>query len=213
KNMLSYGGSVYVEVPDTTRFARCLDAPFQQFSVEHINFFSVISLANLMQSNDFIQVFCQQDAREQSHDTMMPVISAIFRKEGPRSLSPVRDVETEQGLAKYICQSQQVDDHIRQTIDNIVVSDRPIIVWGVGTHTLRLLATSRLKEANICVFVDSNPKYQGKQLNGIPIIAPTNLKDRSEPILISSRVFQQDIKRQIRDELKCNNELILLYQV
>ncbi|GAG66272.1 unnamed protein product, partial [marine sediment metagenome] len=100
KNMLSYGGSVYVEVPDTTRFARCLDAPFQQFSVEHINFFSVISLANLMQSNDFIQVFCQQDAREQSHDTMMPVISAIFRKEGPRSLSPVRDVETEQGLAK-----------------------------------------------------------------------------------------------------------------
>lgn len=213
RNILSAEGLMFVEVPDITQFARWPDAPFQQFSTEHVNFFSATSLANLMQLSGFVQVFCQQDTRKQSHGTMMPVVSAIFRKGNPRSMSPVRDVETEQGLVEYICQSQQVDGHIRQTIDNIVVSDRPIIVWGVGTHTLRLLATSRLKEANICVFVDSNPKYQGKQLNGIPIIAPTNLKDRSEPILISSRVFQQDIKRQIQDELKCNNELILLYQV
>jgi len=211
--MLSTEGLMFVEVPDATQFARWPDAPFQQFSTEHINFFSATSLANLMQSNGFVQVFCRQDAREQSYGTTMPVISAIFKKDDLRPAHPVRDLETEQGLVEYIRQSQKVDDRIRQMIDDLAASGRPIIVWGVGTHTLRLLATSKLTESNICAFVDSNSHYQGKQLNGIPIIAPADSKGRSEPILISSRAFQREIERQIRDELKCTNELILLYQI
>jgi len=213
RNMLCAEGLIYVEVPDATQFSCWQDAPFQQFSTEHINFFSGTSLTNLMQSNGFVQVFRQQDTREQSHGTTMPVISAIYQKDDCCGLSLIQDLETGRGLAKYIHQSQKVDNYIRQTIEQVVASRKPIIVWGVGTHTQRLLATSSLVEANICAFVDSNPRYQGKELNGIPIITPVELRKRSEAILISSRVFQQDIQRQIQFELKLNNELILLYQV
>ena len=42
-------------------------------------------------------------------------------------------------------------------------------------------------------------------------MAPEALRDRREPVLISSRVFQNEIADQIRNDLNCANELILLY--
>ncbi len=62
-----------------------------------------------------------------------------------------------------------------------------MIVWGVGTHTLRLLATGGLDPSKIVEFVDSNPKYQSRDLRGIPVISPAELKDQQSPILISSQ--------------------------
>jgi hypothetical protein len=105
-----------------------------------------------------------------------------------------------------------MEEQIHRTIDRLASHGKPVIVWGAGAHTLRLLATSRLSEAKITAFVDSNPRYQSKRLLGVPIISPTELKGRSEPVLISSRVFQRDIERQIHHELNCSNELILLYR-
>ncbi len=86
-------------------------------------------------------------------------------------------------------------------------------MWGVGTHTTRLMATSRLGEANIVAFLESNARYHGQTLHGRPILAPEALKGRHEPVLISSRVFQQEIADQIRHDLGCSNELVLLYHV
>jgi len=123
----------------------------------------------------------------------------------------VRDNETEPALRQYISQCNRVDEQIHQVIDRLASHGESVIVWGTGAHTLRLLATSRLSEVKIGAFVDSNPRYQGKRLLGVSIISPTELKGRSEPILISSRVFQRDIERQIRGDLNCSNELILLY--
>ena len=48
--LLPDGGLLYVEVPDVTAFADWENAPYQDFSTEHINFFSPISLDNLMRT-------------------------------------------------------------------------------------------------------------------------------------------------------------------
>jgi FlaA1/EpsC-like NDP-sugar epimerase len=95
----------------------------------------------------------------------------------------------------------------------VVDRGRPILVWGVGTHTSRLMATSRLADANIVAFIESNSRYQGKTLHGRPILAPEALKQHHEPVLISSRVFQNEIAELIRGDLGCQNELVLLYNV
>ena len=65
------------------------------------------------------------------------------------------------------------------------------------------MATSRLAEAEIVAFIESNSRYQGKTLHGRPILAPEALKDHPEPVLISSRVFQKEIAEQIRNDLGC----------
>src|SRR5271156_79195 len=46
--LLRTGGRISLEVPDASRYVPRADAPFQEFSVEHVNFFSETSLTNLM---------------------------------------------------------------------------------------------------------------------------------------------------------------------
>ena len=79
--------------------------------------------------------------------------------------------------------------------------------------TQRLLASTKLIQANIAAFVDSNPKYQGKSLVGRLILAPHELQTRREAILISSWMYQKEIEEQIRNMLGLHNRLIKLYDL
>lgn len=212
--LLSPTGLLYVEVPDVTAFADWPNAPYQDFSTEHINFFSPVSLDNVLNASGLSRVFLEQNHREQSYRTVMSNISALYRN---HQQAPRRDLQFDsasvQGLKRYVSQCEALDRSLQSKIDMVVDRQRPLIVWGVGTHTSRLLATSRLGDADIVAFVESNSRYHGKTLHGRPIIAPQALTDHDEPILISSRVFEREIADQIRNDLKCTNELILLYNV
>jgi SAM-dependent methyltransferase len=211
--LLDPSGLLYVEVPDVTAFADWPNAPYQDFSTEHINFFSPISLRNLMRRHGFVEVFLEQNHREQSYKTVMSNISAFYRREESVPQHVEFDPETVAGLERYITACAADDRRLHARIDAVVEAKQPILVWGVGTHTSRLLATSRLAEADIVAFVESNSRYHGKTLHGRPILPPSALRDRREPVLISSRVFQKEIADQIRDGLGCPNDLILLYNV
>ena len=212
--ILNPGGLLYVEVPDATTFVDWDNAPFQEFSTEHINFFGPVSLDNLMGAHGFTRVYLEQNHREQSWKTVMSNISAVFRK-GARApqWTPAFDRDTRIGLERYIARCRAEDERLRAQIAALAASGRPILVWGVGTHTSRLMATSRLPEANIVAFIESNARYHGKTLRGRPILAPEALRDRNEAVLVSSRVFQREIATQVREQLCCTNELILLYNV
>lgn len=210
--ILSADGRVYVDIPDATQFADWPDAPFQEFSTEHINFFSGRSLANLMCVHGFRCVASERAQQGFTETTVIPSVQATFEVSQAAPGGWTRDDETETRLLEYVRQSQTVDTRIRQIIDRAAMG-KPIIVWGVGTHTQRLLADGGLDKADICLFVDSNPKYHGQELRGISIVSPESLKQRTEPILVSSRVFQREIQRQIRDQLRLKNDLLLLYDV
>jgi SAM-dependent methyltransferase len=207
---LTDAGRIYVDVPDCTGFVDYPDAPFQQFSTEHINFFSPLSLANLMQAHGLRPVYSSRENRGYTQCSMMPSVHGVFERSAARPEFE-RDDVSEQRLRDYIDQSQELDRGMRAVLKRSTESGQPIIVWGVGTLTQRLLATGGLDGANISAFVDSNPKYQGRQLRGVPVLAPEALRDRREPILICSRVFQHEIERQIREQLRLGNELLRLY--
>jgi SAM-dependent methyltransferase len=215
KEMLSSDGGIYIAVPDASRYAYGEDAPFQEFSTEHINFFGPISLTNLMHKYGFSQTHLEQIFVEPSDNTKVPIISSIYRKDP--DIKPdnqfILDTDTEPGLVAYISKSSLMDDHIHKSINKIVDSGKSVIIWGAGAFALRLLANSKLSEAKITAFVDSNPHYQGKELNGIPIISPVDLKKYDEAILIASRVYQEEIIHIIRNELNLCNELITIFNV
>ena len=213
RQLITPGGLLYVEVPDVTTFADWPNAPFQDFSTEHINFFSPVSIRNVMRRHGFAQVFLEQNHRIQSFRTVMSNISAFFRKEPRADQALEFDTTSALGLERYVADCVEADRTLRRRIDEVVDAKRPILVWGVGTHTSRLMATSRLADAEIVAFIESNARYHGKALHGRPIVAPETLRDRGEPVLVSSRVFQNEIADQIRNELKCANELILLYDI
>jgi SAM-dependent methyltransferase len=209
RRLLGKGGRVFLEVPDASRYEARLDAPFQEFSVEHINFFSKVSLVNLMQVRGFRAVAAGHSVRP-LHEVSCPCTYGVFENGyEPAAFEP--DTITEPGLRAYIDGCKSEDDRIRTAIQNATHPGEKMIVWGVGTHTLRLLAAGGLDIERIALFVDSNPKYQQQRLRGVPIVAPDELQTRQEPILISSRSSQQAIRNQIRASLGLKNRLILLY--
>jgi SAM-dependent methyltransferase len=207
--LLRESGRIYLEVPDASRYDGSLDAPFQEFSVEHINFFSRSSLVNLMQTRGFRAIEAGRVVRS-LHEVTVPCTYGVFEfTSEPQAMEP--DSETRAGLTAYIADCAAEDARIRRAIHESLEPGEQMVVWGVGTHTLRLLSNGGLDPARIALFVDSNPKYQNQELRGIAIVDPARLKSRREPILVSSRSSQQAIHMQIRKGLGLRNSLILLY--
>ncbi len=211
--LLKPNGRVFIEVPDVLQFVRYATAPFQQLSVEHINFFSSCSLSNLMLRNGFGLVSVSQAVHELGHNTMDPTVVGVFQRDDVGPPGPLC-TDNDQGvtaLQEYLEQSRSAEERERRLMDELADRQEPFMVWGAGTRTQRLLATTRLGQAKISVFIDSNVKYQGKELRGIPIIQPADVFTRPEPILIASWTYQTEILRQLREELQLPNEVILLY--
>ena len=208
--LLSNEGRVYVEVPDATSYVAEQDAPFQEFSTEHINFFSPTALRYLMEAAGFRTVECGSATRKERGGRPLPFVYGVFERSNQTRAEFPRHPEAEAGLRVYVKQCLAMDTELRRRIDRTITPASRVIVWGVGTHTQRLLATGALNIANIVTFVDSNPKYRNQQLQGIPVVAPEALKNRREPILISSYAFRREIAKQIRT-MKLPNELILLH--
>jgi len=73
--LLRDDGRVYIEVPDVSRYAPDADAPFQEFSVEHINLFSGTSLANLTQRRGFQAIAIERTVRRRTEIESANVVS------------------------------------------------------------------------------------------------------------------------------------------
>jgi SAM-dependent methyltransferase len=207
--LLKDGGRVYLEVPDGSRLEPSLDAPFQEFSVEHINFLSPCSMSNLMQARSFRTLTTGRARRAQNETVCLSAYGVYEKSAAPLPIEP--DTETVAGLRRYIEGCQIEDLQIRRKIDESLPSGENMIVWGVGAHTLRLLANGGIDRSRIAVFVDSNPKYGQQELCGIPVVPPEEIRPLKERILISSRGFQNEIHDQIRHGMKLRNPVILLY--
>jgi 2-polyprenyl-3-methyl-5-hydroxy-6-metoxy-1,4-benzoquinol methylase len=207
---LKPNGYLVVDVPDASRFSYGVNAPFQEFSVEHINYFGPASLDNLMGARGFVTIHAEQVIREIAHGVSGAELIAVYRHAGAVR-SPIPEAETERALRDYIELCRRTEDEERELLRALAESGRPVIVWGVGTHAQRLLATTPLAQASIVAFVDSSPKFQGNQLLGRPILAPQELRGRPEPILISSWTFFDEIESQIRQDLGLTNEIIRIH--
>lgn len=208
---LSPGGMIFAEVPDATAFADWPDAPYQELSIEHINFFGPVSLENLFRRAGFDLVTMERPARQFTRTTVMPSAAGMFRRSA-QARPLACDGDSEPRLREYIARSAAEEQRIAGLIDALVQSGESIVVSGVGTHTLHLLESTNFYRANIAAFTDVNSKYHGKELFGRPIVPPQSLAQRDEPILISSRAFQDDIVRMYRDKFRLPNRLILLYE-
>jgi len=204
-------GQICIVVPDASQYFNGKDAPFQEFSIEHINFFGPYSLVNLMLINKFSKVIVEQHNFEVNFNTLTPAIIGIFKKDSYLQISIIPDNETVVNLKKYIQNCQEEEKSIKIKIAKIIEEQEPIIIWGTGAQTLRLLSNTDLKNSNITNFVDSNPKYQGNLLNNIPVISTEELKYRNETILISTRAYQNEIEFQIRNVLNLPNKIIKLF--
>lgn len=209
--LLANGGTVYIEVPDASQFDCFVDPLstnawiymkdlFTHFSPEHVNFFSVVSLRNLMTRFGFEAVFCESDP--------LGVVVSAWRRP---SLEP--DCKAREVLLRYAAKSRQLQNRAMEIIDSLADSGAEVVVWGAGLHTQRLLASGNLRSVNILAYVDSDPSYQGALLAGRPILRPEEigLLNGKPAILISSWKAQRGIGKAI-ESMGIPNRVIYLYE-
>jgi len=205
-NLLKRGARIYCAVPDVERLADCENAPYQQFSVEHVNFFSRHSLARVMAEVGLAEVRSWQWTVEWREGIFEPILSGLFEA----TLEPIPKLDdkwTEGALERYLNFSRRGDEKIYSVIERLRISREPILVWGAGTLTRRLLATTRFGDANIVAFVDTNPHIEGGWLAGRRIFHPKGISERKEKIVICSGSFVREIEEAARKQYGLANPI------
>ena len=208
---LSPNGIFYIEVPDAARYVECLSAPFQDFNVEHINHFSVSSLANLMKACGFDALCVETKLLEASEGVPYPALFGFFRRSAAEVQGSgwLRSPEFRKAMNSYITQSSErlraIDGKLASSITESVY------VWGKGQLTFKLLAVTCLRGSVVIAFVDGNPLNHGKTIHGKRIIAPEALPLLpSHPIIIGSLLHQSAISNRIRNDLRLSNKIVTL---
>jgi hypothetical protein len=112
-------------------------------------------------------------------------------------------------MAAYVARSKADLEAMDARLRAVIEKHPRVVVWGTGQLANKLLIETCLGQADIAAFVDSNPINQGKVLRGVEIIAPGALRDRPEPIVITTTLHNRAIADQIRG-MGLGNEVVCL---
>ena len=197
---LNEDGALYLNVPDLAAFPDCHDL-YQQFSVEHVNFFSLQSMQNLMR--DF-SMTCVSYARNGYG------VFTLWRHTTEEIPALSFDHAGTEDMHTYLAGAEQLAAEMRVLL--APYHGREVYVWAAGTHTAALYQLGLLDDIHVQAIIDSNENYQGKTIYGVPVIAPDDLRGQENlPIVISSQLAQAAIYAQITEKMKLPNEIVKLY--
>jgi FlaA1/EpsC-like NDP-sugar epimerase len=205
-------GFLVIEVPDLEFFKNSKNAPFQELSVEHVNFFTAASLKNLLGDFGFEVVRKRNFICAAAPGGITGAVLTMVGQLKGSSRTPKLEWTSKSAMKEYIKISRKTLEEEKDVVRKIVAAGKPILVWGTGTLCQRLLAQKELVKDNIISFVDSNPHYKGKFLAGVPIISPEQIRSNA-PILIASWGFQDEISTTIKKHLRLKNKIFTLRKV
>lgn len=207
--LLRDGGYLFITVPDTAAFGKAPPTEaFLEFALEHINFFSTNSLDNLLRHGGFTRT-----AIESQHNDFYDnhYLLALYRKTPEAKTGPLLDTEASASIMAYADLSRKKLQPLAERIVRLVETQEPVIIWGAGALTSRLLCDTRLGEANIRSIVDRNRNLQGKTLNGVCISAPESINGLpGATIFIASTTYAAEIKASLKDQFFWTGDIITL---
>lgn len=206
--LLIPGGCVYLEVPNASRYAEYMLAPFQEFNTEHINHFSARSLNNACGVAGLRLVGGGEKVFDQSAGMPFPTVFGFWQKDDDPTREVVPDPSILESIGEYIRLSREKLARYDAQIRLILAKTPKIIVWGTGELTLKLLHDTALGTADIVAFVDGNETNQGKKLRNLTIIGPSGIRDLTNPILVASTIHFEEISAAIRAAFGLEREII-----
>jgi SAM-dependent methyltransferase len=200
---LKPGCRVLVEVPAVEYFSAKNNEPFGEFSLEHIQFFTEVSLKNLFKSLGW--------EVEKKESLALPYVGSgsifgLFRRSKSSTLNGALDVDSGQVLRDYVTVSSSV---LKTALQGIPMG--PILIYGAGSHSARLIPhLEKMPGVKIVAVVDSNPNLLGKQIGQWTIQSPSVIEASPElPVLVSSFRSQREIASRLQSRYP--NPLILMY--
>jgi 2-polyprenyl-3-methyl-5-hydroxy-6-metoxy-1,4-benzoquinol methylase len=194
--IMSDGGRVYAEVPNASQYMEYLVAPFLDFNTEHINHFSMETLARLFVSRGWKVVAFGAKTIMSSPTTRYPAAWVLAERPKPgwiiEEMPPDRSLRM--ALSRYVSASHTLLARVIARCEQLGIASKEIIVWGTGQTTAILLAETPLGGARIRAFTDSNPMHHGRTIAGAPVVPPDALRAMPNiPIVIGSLLHGGEI--------------------
>jgi len=208
RRLVRPGGIVFIQVPDADSFGSDQREPFLEFSIEHINFFTANSLTALLGRFGFRPLQLRPELLR-FNDVSYPALSSLWANDGPpRPWSG--EVSDPASLRAYVTQSRERLDALSKRVQRLAETKEPVVVWGVGSLTARLLADGNLASLNIVRFVDSNTGHHGKRLNGVEIQSPETLRGERQTVFVSTFVYGSAIRRILEEDYRYEGRIVSL---
>lgn len=210
--LLTDQGYLFIAVPDADVFGSLdSDEPFLEFALEHINFFGYQSLVRLIENKGFEVIRCDSVHNEFYNNNYLYLIAQKAQKSSfsQHNVSSI----TRDSVCLYIQQSEQQLVTVQAMIDSLVESQEPVLVWGAGSLTRRLCASTRLAETRLSGFIDKNKELHGKRLSGSLIRPPDWLSDKTElTVLIASTTYAEEIRQTLLQQYGWQGRIVTIDQ-
>lgn len=199
------GGWMLAEVP---LFEAVELFPSGYLSFEHINYFTEPLFRELIESCGYEIHLVSKVFR----DYRYPAVTVIARKAEAVSRNVV-DFTAETTLKEILQREKEMWGSAEKSINNKIVNNQDIYIWGAGVHTAQLLAnTNILKVYRIRALVDNSETKWGLELHGIPCIPPAEVDlNSTNTILISSCASENEIYRDLKKLYGESVNLVMIY--
>ncbi len=190
RKMLKEKGVFILEIPN-------LDKPSSQnlanyFDFEHVNYFEVGSITNLLAAIGF--------SVEESTICQRNKALRIVARKGPANVTPQNHYsENRQRVLDYETQYTNIIRQIEKRLTPYL--SREIVLYGAGQHTEQLLREVTIaRQLDIKAVVDTSSQKWGKDILGFNIKPPQWLENMEDcVVVISSFSFASAIKNTIRE--------------
>jgi len=215
KEYLDRDGKIFISVPDYSKISKNNTPIANNFNQEHINYFSDISLNNLMIQKGFRKIFQKSVTIEDNGYKQFEMIEG-YMLDSHIEPKIIKDTVTSCAIDQYIKLELKREHNQLDVIKQLKLNQLPIMIWGAGAFTMHLFANTDLGSLNIRGYIDNNSNKAGQEFgndkNKFKIISPDQLSDDTVTILISSMLYSKNIKEQIR-RLGIRNNCISLIDI
>ena len=199
KEYLKSDGKLFIIVPDLDDFANHDDL-YQEFSVEHINYFSITSLKQLFALHDIRLLQSECDGIP-----FYGLAGNLFSlwQIGKDNISS--DISFA-SLERYLDNCKKLAKRVKNKFLKFDMKNG-FYIWCAGTQTAMLYQLNCFAPEAVKGIFDSNKNYTGEMIYGHEVMQPSELlRMPDRPILIASQYAQEAIIREIK-RIGLNNEI------
>ena len=191
--LLREDGVIYVEVPNARRYLDPYISPYEDFSTEHVNHFSAISLRWLASRFGLKTISEISYEARLTEEVLTGCVAVAWTRSSSLNIPEQRDNDLEAQLIAFAEKSVHDMALVSEGLELALSVSSEYIVWGVGEAALKLLALPALNSREAVAYVDGNPTRWGFRFGGVPVMAPSSISSGSTPIIACSFIRANSI--------------------
>lgn len=205
KRVLIKDGMLCISVPDASRYNKRFFFDFFWFLLrEHVQHFDADHLKLLgMQAGFQLVDHSQYEMPMMSNKMILPVLSVLFRStKSTKPRTRKTDFKLERQISNYIKRNLAITLKRKKKVDQLIKSQQPLYLWGLGRECLYLYENAGLKKCNIIGLIDNN-RYKLRHYSlGGKIPQDESILAKTQPgsaLLITAFAHGDVMKKKILD--------------